>query len=253
MLETLHPQIIFYIILILTFAGFVKGVVGFAFPMIAFSFLSLVFSPENTIATLIFPTIIMNFFQFFSSKKRFNDIKINKILIFTIILVLTLIFTSQIYYFLPIDFIIYSMACFIIIFSILPNISFSLSLESRYFKIFRLFIALISGFFGGISGIWGPPTVIYLLILKLKKNEFILLQSVIFLLGSISLIIGHYFSGLIKIQTSIISILFIIPSFIGFFLGVFLRKRINTVIFFKVVKLILFFSGLAMIVNSFLN
>ena len=44
-------------------AGFVKGVVGFAMPLVLISGLTMFLSPELALAGLIFPTVITNMFQ----------------------------------------------------------------------------------------------------------------------------------------------------------------------------------------------
>ena len=45
-----------------------------------------------------------------------------------------------------------------------------------------------AGFFGGLSGIWGPPIVMYLLAAGLPKVEMVRAQSLSFLLGSLVLL-----------------------------------------------------------------
>ena len=58
----------------------------------------LIFSPENTVAILIFPTIIMNLIQLFHSKLNLKNIKLKKTYSFILILTVTLFFTTQIYH-----------------------------------------------------------------------------------------------------------------------------------------------------------
>ena len=48
-------------------------------------------------------------------------------------------------------------------------------------------VALVGGFFGGLSGIWGPPIVMYLVAHGLPKIEMVRAQSLSFLLGSLVL------------------------------------------------------------------
>ena len=48
-------------------------------------------------------------------------------------------------------------------------------------------VALVAGFFGGLSGIWGPPLVMYLIAVDLPKTEMVRAQSLSFLLGSVVL------------------------------------------------------------------
>ena len=49
--------------LITLFAGFVKGTVGFAMPMVMISGLSSILPPEIALAGLILPTLLTNLYQ----------------------------------------------------------------------------------------------------------------------------------------------------------------------------------------------
>ena len=59
-------------------------------------------------------------------------------------------------------------------------------------------MALVAGFFGGLSGIWGPPLVMYLLALRLPKVEMVRVQCLSFLLGSVVLFVAHLRSGVLE-------------------------------------------------------
>jgi uncharacterized membrane protein YfcA len=66
-MDALFPQIDLYIltlaILITLLAGVVKGVVGFALPMVMISGLTLIMPPEIALAALILPTLVANLTQ----------------------------------------------------------------------------------------------------------------------------------------------------------------------------------------------
>ena len=61
--------------------------------------------------------------------------------------------------------------------------------------------AVVGGFFGGLSGIWGPPIVMYLIATDLPKIELVRAQSLSFLLGSIVLLLAHLRSGVLNAVT----------------------------------------------------
>jgi hypothetical protein len=48
-------------------------------------------------------------------------------------------------------------------------------------------VGLIAGALGGLTGTWGPPTVLYLIALETPKAKQLLVQGVVYGLGSISL------------------------------------------------------------------
>ena len=59
-------------------------------------------------------------------------------------------------------------------------------------------VAVVGGFFGGLSGIWGPPLVMYLVAAELPKTEMLRVQSLSFLLGSLVLFGAHLHSGVLE-------------------------------------------------------
>ena len=62
-------------------------------------------------------------------------------------------------------------------------------------------MAVVGGFFGGLSGIWGPPLIMYLVAAELPKAEMVRAQSLSFLLGSLVLLVAHLHSGVLNAVT----------------------------------------------------
>src|SRR5690606_14486521 len=52
-------------------------------------------------------------------------------------------------------------------------------------------LGIIGGLYGGISGIWGPPLIVYLLSIKAGKAETVRVQGVVFLIGAVALAGAH--------------------------------------------------------------
>jgi hypothetical protein len=60
---------------------------------------------------------------------------------------------------------------------------------------------LSRGRWAGLTGTWGPPTVLYLIALETPKAKQLLVQGVVYGLGSISLLAGHVQSGVLNLTT----------------------------------------------------
>ena len=81
-------------------------------------------------------------------------------------------------------------------------------MEFEYLIIFLPLIgAIISGFFGGISGQWGPPLVIYFLSQNLSMKQIICYQGLTYSIASLALIGGHINSGVLSIELALLSIM----------------------------------------------
>ena len=63
--------------------------------------------------------------------------------------------------------------------------------DMRHRRAVETGVALVGGFFGGLSGVWGPPIVMYLIAARLPKVEMVRAQSLSFLLGSLVLFFAH--------------------------------------------------------------
>ena len=63
------PTLLIIIIIIALIAGIVKGIVGFALPMILITGLSIFIPIEQALASLILPTIFTNLIQSFTVSK----------------------------------------------------------------------------------------------------------------------------------------------------------------------------------------
>ena len=88
-------------------------------------------------------------------------------------------------------------------------------------------MALVGGFFGGLSGIWGPPLVMYLLALELPKAEMVRVQSLSFLLGSLVLLVAHLHSGVLNAVTLPASAWLVLPTMAAMFVGYRVHDRLD--------------------------
>jgi uncharacterized membrane protein YfcA len=104
-------------------------------------------------------------------------------------------------------------------------------------------VGLVAGALGGLTGTWGPPTVLYLIALETPKAKQILVQGVVYGLGSVSLLVGHIQSGVLNMTTLPFSAALLIPAFLGMQLGFRMSDRLNPDLFRKLTLLVLIVAG----------
>ncbi|HHX89406.1 MAG TPA: TSUP family transporter, partial [Paracoccus sp.] len=80
-------------------------------------------------------------------------------------------------------------------------------------------LGIIGGLYGGISGIWGPPVIVYLLALRTEKTEMVRVMGVVFLIGAVVLTLAHLGSGVLNATTLPFSAVLVIPAALGMWLG----------------------------------
>ena len=100
------------------------------------------------------------------------------------------------------------------------------------------------GLIGGVSGIWGPPTVMYLTAIALPKADKIRIQGVIYGLGAVALIVAHLGSGVLHSQVLTVSALLVAPTLLGFWVGDKFQGRINQATFRRLTLCIRLVAGL---------
>jgi uncharacterized protein len=104
-----------------------------------------------------------------------------------------------------------------------------------------------AGAIGGISGIWGPLTVMYLTALNTPKAEQIRVQGVIFGLGSVLLLVAHTGTGVIRAETLPLSVILVLPAVLGMWLGRMYQDRIDQATFRRATLLVLLVAGLNLV------
>ena len=230
------------LILISLFAGFVKGVVGFAMPLIMFSGFLVFLPQEKAIALIILPAFISNIFQAYGlsvleTRKFFFNYLVLIIVLFSMVYIV-----SQFFLIVTEKFIHLTLAILIFTFLYfqLAGIRFHILKRS---KVFQVIFGIISGFFGGISGQWGPPLVIYFLSQNLSMKQIICYQGLTYSIASLALIGGHINSGVLSIELALLSIPFILISSLGQYAGTVFRELQSTNKFRKFTLLTLFLFG----------
>jgi uncharacterized membrane protein YfcA len=101
----------------------------------------------------------------------------------------------------------------------------------------------VAGALGGLTGTWGPPTVLYLIALETPKAKQLLVQGVVYGLGSVSLLAGHVQSGVLNLTTLPFSVALLIPAFLGMLMGFRMSDRLNPELFRKMTLIVLILAG----------
>ncbi|MDJ0827570.1 MAG: sulfite exporter TauE/SafE family protein [Rhodobacter sp.] len=228
-------------------AGFVKGAVGFAMPMIMISGLGSFLAPELALAALILPTLVTNVWQ---ALRDGLAAAWASILRFRVYIALVLVFiagSAQLVRVLP------SWALFLVIggpataFAVAQLLGWRLHLRPEHRRRAEVVIGAIAGFVGGLSGVWGPPTVAYLTAIEVPKAEHIRVQGAVYGLGAMVLTAAHVNSGLFNAQSAPLSVVLLVPAVVGLLIGFWVQDRLDQERFRRATLWVLVFAGLNLI------
>lgn len=204
------------------FAGFVKGAVGFAMPMIMISGLSLFLAPEIALAALIGPTVMANAWQALRQGPHVALQSVKKVRLFLAVGLVFLMASAQLFTVMPVRVLFLLIGVPIALFSVAQLMGWQPKFTGRGAEVT---LAAIAGLTGGVSGVWGPPTVAYLTARNTPKAEHVRIQGVIYGLGAVALLLAHIQSGVVRAETVPLSLAMLVPSVFGMWVGLKLHDR----------------------------
>lgn len=245
LLQILPPDLLLAAFAVALLAGVVKGIVGFAMPMILLSGLSMFMSPELALAALLLPTVVTNGMQILRHGLRAVWQVTVRFRIFLMVGGAMLFGAAQLVPQLPVQLFLLALGVVVTGFALwqLSGLAPAPGAWQQSRKL-DITVGAFAGFVGGISGIWGPPTVAYLTAMGTEKRAQMLAQGVIYGLGAVLLVIGHLRSGILNAQTLPLSVLLVVPAIAGMMLGGRISDRFDQATFRKVTLIVMTLGGL---------
>ncbi len=238
----LDPTFLILALSIAFCAGFVKGVVGFAMPLILISGLTFFLSPELALAGLILPTLATNLVQSLRQGPQAAWASMKEFRYFLIPAGVTLVIAAQMVRLVPDAVLQFAIG--------LPAFAYAaLQLGGVRFRLARRHpavegaVGMLAGVMGGFAGVWGPPTVMYLTALDTPKHEQMRVQGVIYGAGAVALLGAHVGSGVLRPETAPFSALLIIPALFGMWAGGKVVNHIDQAMFRRATLIVLLVAG----------
>lgn len=227
-------------------AGLVKGVVGFALPMVMISILGSVVSPELALAGLILPTLVTNGQQALRQGTSAAWSSIVKFRVFMMTALIVLLISAQLIRVIPNALFLGVIGVMVIGFSLLQLTGRRIPVQKES-KVSHAAIGALAGFVGGLSAVWGPPTVAYLTVMEIDKKEHIRTQGVIYGIGALALTFSHLSTGILNLHTLIFSAILVPAAIVGMRLGRIIQDQIDQSVFMKATLLVLMIAGLNLV------
>ena len=236
-LTLMTPEILGFALLVALLAGIVKGIVGFAMPMIMISLLGSFVAPDMALAGLILPTLVTNGMQALRQGWREAWDSIKRFRLFMAIGLVAMLASAQLVRVLPQETLLLMIGVPVVLFCAVQLVGWQLRLPARG-------RGWIEGGIGGLSGVWGPPTVMYLTALETPKTEQMRVQGVIYGLGAVALFGAHVGSGVMRAETLPFSLAMIVPAMLGTWIGFQIQDRSDQRAFRKATLAVLLIAGL---------
>ncbi len=228
-------------------AGFVKGVVGFGMPMLMISGLASIMDPALALALLILPTVATNLWQAVRGGLAAARASCMTHWRFLAVLLLAILISAQLINVLPKRAILLLLGLPVVLFAGLQFAGWRLRFPPEAKRRVEVAVAGFAGFVGGLSGVWGPPTVLYLTALDTEKRESVRVQGVVYGAGAVMLALSHIRSGVLTLETAAGSAAMLVPALAGMSVGVWVHDRIDQALFRKLTLAVLILAGLNLV------
>ncbi len=228
-------------------ASFVKGAVGFAMPMIMISGLGSFLPFETALAVLILPTLVTNVAQAFRQGARAAWAVVRGYWRMIVTILVFIAVSAQLVAVIPQALLFGLLGVPVVLFAVTQLMGRALRFSMVHRTRWEVILGAVGGFYGGISGVWGPPLIAYLLSAGVEKTENVRVQGVVYLLGAVVLFAAHLQSGVLNAATTPLSAGMVVPSVLGLWLGFRLQDRLDQVRFRRWTLVVLALAGLNLV------
>lgn len=248
----LDPLAFWAAVAITLFAGFVKGTIGFAMPLIMISGFASFMPPETALAGLILSVVTTNTHQSFRQGWGAAWVSLIRYRRMIGMILVGILIAAPFVRVIPQGLMLGLLGVPIMAFAGVQLAGRSLAFRLDHRERAEYGLGLIGGLYGGVSGVWGPPVIVYLLSVGSEKAEMIRVLGVSFMLGAFVLLGAHLFSGVLNEQTLPFSAILCLPAAIGMWLGFQLQDRLDAERFRRWTLILLLLTGANLLRRAFL-
>ncbi len=240
-----EPFLLLVIALAVLLGGFVKGVVGIGLPIVSIAVLSSVIDARFALGIIMFPLLFTNLWQMLHAGRPLEVIRRFWPLIASMLICVWV--GTNLVVRLPGGSLYGFIGAAVVLFTSVNYFTPNWHLPARSERWASPIAGALSGLLGGISTIWGPPLIMYFVMIRLPKETFIQATGLIWFAASVPLLTGYRQNGILDDSTAVLSLAACLPSFVGQWIGTWVRARIQPDSFRKVLLIVFFLIGLNLI------
>lgn len=245
----LEPQNLLMLAATFVFAGMVKGVIGFGMPTVSLALLTLATDLTTAMALLLVPTLATNLWQAVVGGNArailvrtwpFMATACATILLGTAAL-------SRVELFWPTAL----LGSLMIAYGAVNIAGLGLRVPTRQEYWAGPAIGFVNGFFGGLTGSFVVPGIMYLQALGLSRDALVQAMGILFSLSTLALAIALERQNFLSAELGLTSALALLPASLGMAMGQQIRRQIPEAKFRQVFFAALLGIGTMIVVNAF--
>ena len=206
-------------------AGFVKGVVGFGFPIIALIILTLSIGLLDALALVVIPTLITNLWQAFSGE-HLRAI-FGRMWRYFLVAVVFIWITSDYLDVVDVDWLTMLLGTVLFFFALSRLCNFHFTVPPQYESALSVPLGAVNGILTGLTGSFMVPSVLYMQAIGLRGDMLVQAMGIFFSISVFTLAVSLERNDLISAEQAQLSLLALIPSIIGLLIGRWTRRQID--------------------------
>lgn len=240
---------VLYVILSFFLGGLVKGAAGLGLPLVALPMLSFALPMKTSVALVIVPIFATNVMQSFQgglARPTFRRFWKTWLIIAVVIAL-----SAQALVTLDERILYGIIGSVLILLTITLRYKPSLQISPAQERWAGPLVAGVGGVLGGFTGMYGPPFMIYLAGLRLKKHEFVAAISQYFVAGNIGLTLGLLGFGGATPRDLAFSIGATVPAYAGLWVGQLVQARLDERRYALLLYVIYLVTGVSFLIRAF--
>jgi hypothetical protein len=208
-----------------TIAGFVKGVVGFGFPVITLIILTLTIGLLDALAIIVFPTIVTNVWQGLSGP-YLKDIA-RRMWLYCLTAMIFIWFTSAYLAVVNIKWPTAMLGAVLVMFALSRLLQVSVKVPRKWERPLSVPLGAINGMLTGMTGSFMVPSVLFMQAMGFQRDMLVQAMGVFFAISTMVLAVSLGKNDLISMEHVRLSLLALVPSILGLYIGRWTRLKIN--------------------------
>ena len=236
------PELLLYVAVVYLATGVVKGVIGMGLPLVTLPLLAPAIGPITAMALLTMPAILTNLWQALQSGHFMAAIRR-----FWVCYLFAMIgigigvgFLTR----MPREAVTVILGSIVVLASLNQLFPLRITVPPALERKLMAPLGLISGLLGGLSMMFGPLMALYLVTIRLPKDEFVGVIGLFYFLSSIPFTIGLMIGGRFGVPEFTGSLAATILVIAGMMLGQVFRKFVPQEIFRRTILILLIVIGL---------
>lgn len=226
----------------------VKGVTGFGALLVSVPVMSMFTDPATAVALTSGSVVVSNIWQLVESRHAVWAFK--RFWAMLVVLLPASVVGSQ--FLAKVDPHLSGavMGVMVLLFCLSQMLALQFTVADRREKLLNPVIGGVAGVVGGATILSGTVLIMYLVALRLKKDQFVGAIALIYLVNAVPIYMTLSFYGRYSAPELIISAGLIAPALIGLSLGRMVRKRVSQKLFQRIVIALLFVAGVNLLLRA---